>query len=87
MSYLLISRMNQIDPRMIRSRSDGVRSDDRSQRWKVQRLPRRSEDRMVIRLDPIYRSIVLLSLDLVSWRAIPMHVEGTIEDDSRTCHV
>ena len=32
----------------------------------------RFEDRMVIRLDPRYRSIVLrLSLDLVSWRAIP----------------
>ena len=38
-SYLLISRMSQIDPRMIRGRSDGIQSDDRSQRWKVQRLP------------------------------------------------
>ena len=64
--------MSQIDPRMIRSRSEGIRSDDRSQRWKVLRLPRRSEDRMVIRLDPRYKSIILwLSLDLVSRRAIP----------------
>ena len=72
--------MSQIDLRMIRSRSDGILSDDRSQRWKVQRLPRRSEDRMVIRLDPKYRSIVLsLSLDLVSRRAIPqVHVIETL---------
>ena len=49
--------------------------DDRSQRWKVHGLPRRSEDRMAIRLDPRYESIVLLSLDLVSLWAIPqVHV-------------
>ena len=59
-SYLLISRMSQIDPRMIQSRSEGIRSDDRSQRQKVLRLPRRSEDRMVIRLDPRYGSIILV---------------------------
>ena len=29
-----ISRMSQIDPRMIRGRSEGIRSDDRSQRGK-----------------------------------------------------
>ena len=56
------------DPRKIRR--DLI--NDRSQRWKVLRLPRRSKDRVVIRLDPRYRSIILkLSLDLVSWRAIP----------------
>ena len=39
-----------------------------------------NEDRMVIRLDPRYESIVLwLSLDLVSRRAVPgMHVIGTL---------
>ena len=66
-----ISKMSQIDPRMIQSRSEGIRSNDRGQRWKVLRLPRRSEDRMVIRLDPRYESIFGLSLDLVSRRAIP----------------
>ena len=46
--------------------------DDRSQGWKVQGLPRRSEDRVVIQLDLRYESIILrLSLDLVSWWAIP----------------
>ena len=56
------------DPRKIRRDPNN----DRSQRRKVLRLPRRSEDRMVIRLDPRYESIILwLSLDLVSRRAIP----------------
>ena len=56
------------DPRKIRRDP----SNDRSQRRKVLRLPRRSEDRMVIRLDPRYGSIILkLSLDLVSRRVIP----------------
>ena len=56
------------DPRKIRRDP----SNDRSQGRKVLRLPRRSEDRMVIRLDLRYGSIILrLSLDLVSWRAIP----------------
>ena len=69
--------MSRIDPGMIQGRSEGIRSDDRSQRWKVLRLPRRSEDRMVIRLDPRYESIIwLLSLDLVSLRAIPECARG-----------
>ena len=56
------------DPRKIRRDPNN----DRSQRRKVLRLPRRSEDRMGIRLDPRYESTVLgLSLDLVSQRAIP----------------
>ena len=56
------------DPRKIRRDPNN----DRSQRRKVLRLPRRSEDRMAIRLDPRYKSIILkLSLDLVSRRAIP----------------
>ena len=56
------------DPRKIRRDP----SNDRSQGRKVLGLPRRSEDRMVIRLDLRYGSIILrLSLDLVSRRAIP----------------
>ena len=30
--------MSQIDLRMIRSKSEGIQSDDRSQRWKVLRF-------------------------------------------------
>ena len=52
--------MSQIDPRMIRGRSEGIQADDRSQRWKVLRLPRRSKDQMVIRLDLRYGSISLV---------------------------
>ena len=37
---------------------------------------------MVIRLDPRYRSIFLLSLNLVSLRAIPpVHVKGSATED------
>ena len=74
----LISRMSQIDPRMIRSRFDGIRSDDQSQRAegpKITEEIRRSDG------DPtrseIREYLPVSSLDLVSRRAIPMHVEGS----------